>query len=312
VAAGVSVAAAARPGAPAHAFDTRAHRALLDLYALDSRLHAARARAAALEARAETLRREESLLTQQLTATRSTLVVSQHQLAQNLSLLYKEGDVNALAIVLGADSLDEALTRLDDLNRVADQSERVVAVTTNAEHRLGRLRAAISRQRAALDAAVGDARRTEAALASARAERISFIASLRRAQRLAAEQIHRLQAAAERVVRKSDAIQAAAPPVEAPATVSAVGPGSARTITVISTGYSLAGRTATGMPVGWGVAAVDASVIPLGTRLTIPGYGEAVAADTGGAVRGNTIDLWFPTLAQARAWGRRTITITLH
>ena len=79
-----------------------------------------------------------------------------------------------------------------------------------------------------------------------------------------------------------------------------------------STGYSLPGHTATGLPVGWGVVAVDPSVIPLGTKLTIPGYGEAVAADTGSAVRGNTIDLWFPTLGQARAWGRRTVTITLH
>ncbi len=43
--------------------------------------------------------------------------------------------------------------------------------------------------------------------------------------------------------------------------------------------------------------------------MTIPGYGEAVAADTGGAVIGATIDLWFPTLAQANAWGRRTVTI---
>ena len=53
-------------------------------------------------------------------------------------------------------------------------------------------------------------------------------------------------------------------------------------------------------------------MIPLGTRMTIPGYGEGVAADTGSAVSGYTIDLWFPTLADALAWGRRTVTITLH
>jgi len=53
-------------------------------------------------------------------------------------------------------------------------------------------------------------------------------------------------------------------------------------------------------------------VIPLGTRMTIPGYGEAVAADTGGAVSGSLVDLWFPTIAQANAWGRRTVTIVLH
>jgi len=53
-------------------------------------------------------------------------------------------------------------------------------------------------------------------------------------------------------------------------------------------------------------------VIPLGTRMTIPGYGEGVAADTGGAIQGAVIDLWFPTAADAANWGRRTVTITLH
>ena len=78
------------------------------------------------------------------------------------------------------------------------------------------------------------------------------------------------------------------------------------------TAFPCGGTTATGLPVGWGVVAVDPSVIPLGTHLTVPGYGEAVAADTGGAVVGNTIDLWFPSVAQANAWGRRLVTITLH
>jgi 3D (Asp-Asp-Asp) domain-containing protein len=92
--------------------------------------------------------------------------------------------------------------------------------------------------------------------------------------------------------------------------VPVAGPGS--TITVSATGYSMPGHTSTGLPVGPGVVAVDLSVIPLGTRLTIPGYGEGVAADTGSAVSGYRIDLWFPTLADALAWGRRTVTITLH
>ena len=65
------------------------------------------------------------------------------------------------------------------------------------------------------------------------------------------------------------------------------------------------------MPVGWGVVAVDPSVIPLGTRLTIPGYGEARRGRRRQRRHAaTTIDLWFPTLAQARAWGRRTVTIT--
>ena len=72
-----------------------------------------------------------------------------------------------------------------------------------------------------------------------------------------------------------------------------------RTLTVVATGYDLPGHTSSGLPVGWGIAAVDPSVIPLGTHFVVPGYGVAVAADTGGAIIGATIDLWFPTLAQA-------------
>jgi 3D (Asp-Asp-Asp) domain-containing protein len=81
---------------------------------------------------------------------------------------------------------------------------------------------------------------------------------------------------------------------------------------VTATGYSLKGRTATGVAVAYGIAAVDPSVIPLGTSMSVPGYGAAVAADTGGAVQGARIDLWFPTQAEALAWGTRTVTITLH
>ena len=83
-------------------------------------------------------------------------------------------------------------------------------------------------------------------------------------------------------------------------------------MTVTATAYSTEGATATGLPAGWGTVAVDPSVIPLGTRLTIPGYGDGVAADTGSAVAGSTIDLWFPTEQQALAWGRRVVVVTLH
>ena len=85
-----------------------------------------------------------------------------------------------------------------------------------------------------------------------------------------------------------------------------------RTLAVSAVAYSLPGHTASGLPVGWGIVAVDPSVIPLGTHMTIPGYGDAVAADEGGSFVGAPIDLWFPTVAQANAWGRRTVTIVLH
>jgi 3D (Asp-Asp-Asp) domain-containing protein len=128
--------------------------------------------------------------------------------------------------------------------------------------------------------------------------------------------IAQLDSVARRSAARSDVAavqqeQTAAAPIGAPPSPPAP-PAAGQTLTVTATGYALAGTTATGLPVGPGVVAVDPSVIPLGTRMTIPGYGEGVAADTGTAVQGPAIDLWFATDAQARAWGRRTLTITLH
>jgi 3D (Asp-Asp-Asp) domain-containing protein len=75
--------------------------------------------------------------------------------------------------------------------------------------------------------------------------------------------------------------------------------------------YSLPGKTASGLPVGKGVVAVDPRLIPLRTPLLVPGYGRAIAADVGIAIKGRVIDLWFPTRAEAREWGRRTVVITV-
>lgn len=76
--------------------------------------------------------------------------------------------------------------------------------------------------------------------------------------------------------------------------------------------YHLPGRTALGMPVRKGVVAVDPSLIPLGTHMHVPGYGQSVAADVGTAIKGPIIDLWMPTDKAARKWGRRSVTITVY
>lgn len=75
--------------------------------------------------------------------------------------------------------------------------------------------------------------------------------------------------------------------------------------------YHLPGRTALGIPVRKGVVAVDPKLIPLGTKLFVPGYGQGVAADVGTAIKGRIIDLWMPNHAAARKWGRKTVVITI-
>jgi 3D (Asp-Asp-Asp) domain-containing protein len=63
------------------------------------------------------------------------------------------------------------------------------------------------------------------------------------------------------------------------------------------------GLTATGLKARYGVAAVDPKFIPLGTKLYIEGYGYAIAADTGSAIKGNRIDLCVDSKHQARGVG---------
>jgi uncharacterized protein YabE (DUF348 family) len=87
-------------------------------------------------------------------------------------------------------------------------------------------------------------------------------------------------------------------------------------MTVTATGYAPGSdgvdwRTATGGRAGYGVIAVDPKVIPLGTRLFVPGYGYGIASDTGGAIKGARIDLCYDTRSQALLWGRRTLSVVI-
>jgi 3D (Asp-Asp-Asp) domain-containing protein len=59
------------------------------------------------------------------------------------------------------------------------------------------------------------------------------------------------------------------------------------------------------------VIAVDPSVIPLGSKVWVEGYGYAIAADTGGAIKGNKIDVFIPTKSAAYQWGRKTVRIKI-
>lgn len=92
--------------------------------------------------------------------------------------------------------------------------------------------------------------------------------------------------------------------------------GGRRVVTMIATGYDPnpasnggSNRTSTGLKVGHGVVAVDPKFIPIGTKLFIEGYGYAVAADVGGAIKGNRIDLGHDTARGARNVGRRLVRV---
>jgi uncharacterized protein YabE (DUF348 family) len=109
----------------------------------------------------------------------------------------------------------------------------------------------------------------------------------------------------------------------------AAAPASGTTMRIVSTAYTpwdpgCGGLAAINrrisaykIPEGWGIVAVDPAVIKIGTKLYVPGYGYAVACDVGGSIEGAEIDVCYwgsgetAAKAAARAWGRRTVTVTI-
>jgi len=305
-------AALAAPGTAGHGgtsadattrqLDARAHQALLGLYALDSRLQAWHGRVATLERQATMLRQERTSIRRELAAARAALATGRHRLAVDLRALYERGNVDPVAVVLGATSLTKGLRQLEALSRVSAQSRQIVTATTAARERLLGSQRRLAAQQRRLDRALAAARQAEQNLAGTIAARRAYLASLRAQQRMRAAQVRSVEAAAEAAQHRSQRLQ--------PPTTSQSPPAGKRRLTVSATCYDLPGTTATGMPVGQGVVAVDPSVIPLGTRMYVPGYGNGVAADVGSGVKGAVIDLWM-TPSRCAAWGRRTVTITI-
>lgn len=75
--------------------------------------------------------------------------------------------------------------------------------------------------------------------------------------------------------------------------------------------YTSSGKLAVRNPQGYSTVAVDTSVFPYGTKLYIPGYGYAIAADTGSAIKGNTIDVYFNTKQEAVNWEVKHLTVSV-
>lgn len=82
----------------------------------------------------------------------------------------------------------------------------------------------------------------------------------------------------------------------------------------IATAYCLKGRTATGGGVRRGIVAADPRVLRLGSSILLGAgsySGQYKVTDTGGSVRGRKIDIWVPSCAEARRFGRRTVTVSI-
>ncbi len=82
--------------------------------------------------------------------------------------------------------------------------------------------------------------------------------------------------------------------------------------TFTATAYCLKGRTAMGHGVRRGIIAADPRVLPLGSRISLGGAysGTYLVSDTGGRIKGKKLDIWMPSCAEARRFGRRSVSVS--
>ena len=303
----------------------------LELYASESALARALGESRRLDARLLGLERSLARARTRSTVVRASLATTRRNIATLLERLYVEGEAEPLAVLFGARSLEGVIEGIDVLERATSLNRRLAAEARERAVRLDAELARLTVARVALDRAQARARAAaESHVAAAMAKRDTLDA-IRREQGLTRERLAAAEARAQAAQRASARIgraaarassprptrassrPAAAEPQPGLAPPRAAGPSRAgRQFVADAVAYHLPGRTASGLPVGVGVIAVDPTVIPLGTRVFVPGYGPAVAADVGSAIKGNIIDLWMPSTAAARAWGRRTVTITIY
>ncbi len=206
----------------------------------------------------------------------------------------------------------ESLTVIDTNKSAETLSKNLVSNIKNSPA-VKTLKEDVAKKEAAAKKAAEEKAKKEAAAKKAAEEKAAKEAAAKKA----AEEQAAKEAAAKKAAEEQ-AAQEAAQAQQTPSTSQA--PTGGRVLYMESTAYSYAegfigGGTVTALgqnlvsnPMA---VAVDPSVIPLGTRLYVEGYGEAIASDTGGAIQGNIIDVHFADPSMCNAWGRRMVKVTI-
>ncbi|WP_242242483.1 cell wall-binding protein EntC [Bacillus cereus group sp. BfR-BA-01309] len=164
------------------------------------------------------------------------------------------------------------------------------------------------------------------AQAAAKAQEAAKAREAAKAQEAAEAREAREAAKAQEAAEAREAAKAQKPATQQPVAkeTETSAPSSSRELQVVATAYtadplengykagdqvkSAMGHNLTANP-NMKLIAVDPSVIPLGSKVWVEGYGVAIAGDTGGAIKGNKIDVLMPDKGTSSNWGRKTVTV---
>lgn len=293
-------------------------QAVFDLLVLERKLATTEHRLAEAESERERLATRLATAVADRDRAQRDLTATRTRLTSRVRSMYITGDLGWLDFLAGSVDLRQLVDRAALLSRVLIGEARLAEEIDRA--RVGAVQAETSLRlaTAAQASLVSEARTLRGHLQQARTDQAQLAARLGEGLARAQADARAAQARMDAINRQADGGSLAVTGGGTDSSTGSTGPSAGSTtprtgrqLTVRATAYALPGTTATGVGVRYGIIAVDPRVIPLGTRLYVPGYGEGIAADTGGAVKGNRIDVWLPSQARAEEWGAKTITITI-
>jgi 3D (Asp-Asp-Asp) domain-containing protein len=281
-------------------------RALLsDLVALESQLQQNKEELDALQ---KSLRKTQSDLHKIQIAFRNKqedLREKRNILKARLENIYIESRFINLDFILSCKDITTLLSRLNYLNLIAKQDAKLVQKVESQKQYLELAEIKMEQENRNLMELESSCKIKQAELDKKVSEKRDLLNKVKEEQLESEGSLRELQDKAIQIRIKMNKLQ---PPSR----------GTKRgTFRMLATGYcpcskccgSNTGTTATGLPAGKGVVAVDPRIIPLGTKLYISEYGEAIAGDTGRNIVGERIDLGFNSHTEATAWGKGWVVV---
>ena len=240
-------------------------------------------------------------------------------------VMYINGVDSYLEVLLDSTSFSDLISRADTLKMIIKYDKNLIAKIEKQRNSIIKHRDTLNNENDKLSALKAnneiiltklskDIKEHKVLLSNVTKKETKLIAD-KKAKELAAAKIIKEQAANKRITmsRHLDPSESSTSKSDAiPNDVS----NSTNYFIIESTAYSMGGFTSSGSrtnrdPNGYSTIAVDPRVIPMGSKVYVEGYGYAIASDTGSAIKGNIIDVFFNTEAEALNWGRRNVKIRI-
>ena len=287
-----------RAGAQTPPGSTNGDSMVTELVTIDSEIKSINSRLAELDGKSQELEEQISNIGSTITATRERLSAKRKALSSRAREIYVNGRESVLVTFLSSRDFSDFLKRSEYLKKVTDQDARLVRETREQAEKLSEAESELKARKKEIDKTRFDLRRRKERLGKVKSERAALLAQA--------------GARSREIERRSGEVESRMQELNPTPS----GRHTGRFLIMVATAYSpeepgLNDSTASGLKATRGIAAVDPAVIPLGTRLHVEGYGYALAADTGSAIKGMRIDLCFDTLEECRAYGRRTVKVEI-